>query len=124
MLKHIKFNKRSLIRWKVYIDRARMYIGYLQFFMIGFVFFESFREENIGKLIFNHLYLSIPILFLAFIFLSLLIGYIDSKMGFREEELRNSSYSNPMFREIYQNLQEVKMELQQLKEKEQNNQAE
>ncbi|WPP51461.1 hypothetical protein [Catalinimonas niigatensis] len=119
MLKHIKFNKRSLIRWKVYIDRARMYIGYLQFFMIGFVFFESFREESIGELIFNHLYLSIPILFLAFIFLSLIIGYIDSKMGFREEELRNSSYSNPMFREIYENLQEVKMELQQLKEKEQ-----
>lgn len=119
MLRHIKFNKRSLIRWKVYIDRARMYIGYLQFFMIGFVFFESFREEKIGELIFNHLYLSIPILFLAFIFLSLVIGYVDSKMGFREEELRNSSYSNPMFREIYQNLQEVKAELQQLKEKEQ-----
>lgn len=91
MLKHIKFNKRSLIRWKVYIDRARMYIGYLPFFMIGFVFFEAFREERIGELIFNHLYLSIPILFLAFIYLSLLIGYIDSRLGFREEEMRNSS---------------------------------
>lgn len=118
MLKYIKFNKRSLVRWKVYIDRARMYIGYLQFFMIGFVFFESFREEKIGELIFSHLYLSIPVLFLLFIFLSLIIGYIDSKMGFREEELRNSSYSNPMFREIYQNLQEVKAELKLLKEKE------
>ncbi|WP_299535614.1 hypothetical protein [Ulvibacterium sp.] len=49
----IKANKRTLIRWKVYIDRARMYIGYVQFLMIGFVFLEAYKDTTIGRVIFE-----------------------------------------------------------------------
>jgi hypothetical protein len=36
--------------------------------------------------------------------LSLLLGYFDSKLGFREEEIRNHSKSNPVLRDIHKKL--------------------
>lgn len=114
-----KANKKTLIRWKIYIDRAKMYIGYLQFFMIGFVFLESFRDDSIGQLIFNNLIVSIPILFLLFIVLSLVVGRIDTVLGLREEELRNSTQSNPVMREILEELKDIKQELEALKKDQQ-----
>ncbi len=110
-MKNIKANKKTLIRWKIYVDRARMYIGYVQFLMIGFVFLESLRSTRFGALIFDNLYLSIPVLFLVFIILSLIIGRMDTVLGLREEELRNSAYSNPMIREIHENLEELRKEV-------------
>ncbi len=111
----IKPSKRALIRWKVYVDRARMYIGYIQFIMIGFVLLEAYKDSFIGVLIFDNLLFSIPILCLIFIGLSLLIGRIDTVVGLREEELRNLSASNPVMREIQYNIEEIKNELKELK---------
>mgnify|MGYP006087836659 CR=1 FL=1 len=111
----IKANKKTLIRWKVYIDRARMYIGYVQFLMIGFVLLEAYKETSIGVLIFDNLIFSIPIIFLVFIILSLFIGRLDTIFGLREEELRNSSSSNPVMREVLANLESIKTELKELK---------
>ena len=113
----MKPNRRTLIRWKVYVDRARMYIGYIQFLMIAFVFLESYKESSIGQLIFENMVISLPIIFLVFIVLSLIVGRIDTVLGLREEELRNASSSNPVMREILQNMEEIKHELNELKQK-------
>jgi hypothetical protein len=111
----IKADKRTLIRWKIYIDRAKMYVGYIQFLMIAFVLLEAYKESSLGKLIFDHMLISIPIIFFIFILLSLIIGRIDTLLGLREEELRNSSTSNPVMREILKNVEEIKNELQEMK---------
>lgn len=111
----IKANKKTLIRWKIYIDRARMYVGYIQFLMIGFVLLKEYQDTSLGKLIFDNVLLSVPVLFLVFIVLSLIIGRIDTLLGLREEELRNSSFSNPMMREILSNIEEIKTEIKNLK---------
>lgn len=117
MITKVRFNKSSLIRWKVYFDRSRMYIGYFQFFLIGIVFIQSFKDEPWGDLIFKYALISIPLLFLLFIFFSLLLGYLDSKFGFREEELRNLSKSNPIMMEILESVKELRKEIESLKEK-------
>ena len=111
----IRANRKTLIRWKIYIDRAKMYVGYIQFLMIGFVLLEAYKSSLIGKLIFDNMLISIPVLFLLFILFSLIIGRIDTLLGLREEELRNSSDSNPVMREILNNLEEIKKELQKIK---------
>jgi hypothetical protein len=100
-------NKRSLIRWKIYFDRSRMYIGYIQFFLIGIVFLQSFKDRPWGEMIFKYAVISIPVALLLFILLSLLLGYLDSKLGFREEELRNLSKSNPVMMEMLEELKEL-----------------
>jgi hypothetical protein len=109
-------NRRSLIRWKIYFDRSRMYIGYIQFFLIGIVFLQSFKGEEWGELIFRYAAISIPIALILFVFLSMLLGYLDTKLGFREEELRNLSKSNPVMMEMLDSLKEIKEKLRSLEE--------
>lgn len=104
-------NKRSLIRWKIYFDRSRMYIGYIQFFLIGIVFLQSFKDEAWGVLLYKYAIISIPVLLLLFIVFSLFLGYLDTKLGFREEELRNLSKSNPVMMEMLTSLNEIKEKL-------------
>ncbi len=113
----IKLNKKSLIRWKIYIDRARMYIGYIQFLMIGFVFLESYKETSWGQLVFDNLYYSIPVLFALFILLQLILGRIDTLLGFREEEMRNASATNPVMRELLNNVKDLQQEVRELNNK-------
>lgn len=110
-------NKRSLIRWKIYFDRSRMYIGYIQFFLIGIVFLQSFKDEEWGGLLFKYAVISIPVVLILFVVLSLLLGYLDTKLGFREEELRNLSKSNPVMMEMLVSLKEIKEQLRTLEEK-------
>lgn len=110
-------NKKSLIRWKIYFDRSRMYIGYIQFFLIGIVFLQSFKGGHLGELFFKYAIISIPIALILFIILSLVLGYLDTKLGFREEELRNLSKSNPVMMEMLDSLKEIKEQLRSLEER-------
>ena len=101
-------NKRSLIRWKVYFDRSRMYIGYIQFFLVGVLTVQSFQDQPWGKFIFKYALISLPLLFILFVLFSLVLGFLDSKLGFRQEEMRNMSRSNPIMMEMSETLQEIK----------------
>jgi len=102
-----KVDKRTLIRWKVYIDRSRMYIGYIQFLLIIFVSIKSFGDNSFTELVFDFPFLSIPIVLAIFVLCSLALGYLDSKLGFREEEIRNHSKSNPVLTEITMSLSKL-----------------
>ncbi len=114
-------NRRSLIRWKIYFDRSRMYIGYIQFFLIGIVFLQSFKDKTWGEFIFNNAVIAIPIALLLFILLSLILGWLDSKLGLREEEFRNLSKSNPILMEMLQELKDLNQKLDSQKENKQTN---
>jgi hypothetical protein len=104
-------NRKSLIRWKIYFDRSRMYIGYIQFFLIGIVFLQSFEDKSWGDLIFNNAIIAIPVALVLFILISLILGWLDTKLGFREEELRNLSKSNPIMMEMLQELKDLNRKL-------------
>ncbi len=112
-----RLNRRSIIRWKVYFDRSRMYIGYIQFFLIGIVFLQSFKDHEWGEFLYRYAVISIPVLLLIFMIVSLLLGYLDSKLGFREEELRNLSRSNPVMIEMLASLREIKDQIASLEQK-------
>ena len=108
-------DRKKLIRWKVYIDRSRMYIGYIQFFLIIFVFIKSLGDNHFTEYIFSHSLVALPVLLFLFILLSLVIGYIDSRLGFREEEIRNFSRSNPVLTDIQKSLRELRDQVDELK---------
>jgi hypothetical protein len=84
--------------------------------MIGLVLFESVKDQEIGKIFYQYIYLSIPVLFLLFIAFSLVIGYLDTTLGFKEEEQRNLSYSNPIMMDILKSVKEMEKEIKALKE--------
>ena len=98
--------RRSVIRWKIYFDRSRMWLSYIQFFLIVIVFLKSF--DGIDKIVFGYAYISIPVVLILFVILSLLLGYIDSRLGFRHEELRNTAMANPVMVEMLDLLKDIK----------------
>ena len=36
----IPLNKKTAVRWKIYLDRAKMYLSYINFVMIAFCIFK------------------------------------------------------------------------------------
>jgi preprotein translocase subunit SecG len=88
-----------------------MYVGYIQFFLIGIVFLQSFKGQHWGEVIFKYAVVSIPAALILFVVLSLFLGYLDTRLGFREEELRNLSKSNPVMIEMLESLNEIKEKL-------------
>ncbi len=111
-----RFNKKSLIRWKVYIDRSKMYMGYIQFLLIIFVTIESLGDNPVKEFVFNSPLVAIPVILVIFVLASLLIGYLDSRLGFREEEIRNHSKSNPVLMDIQKSLNELNDKIAQMEQ--------
>ncbi len=108
------FNKQPLIRWKVYIDRSKMYIGYIQFLLIIFVFINSLDNNPVSQFVLEKPLIAVPVILVLFVLCSLVLGYMDSKLGFREEEIRNHARSNPVLRQIQTSLDEVNSKLDKL----------
>ena len=104
----MKVDKKALIRWKVYLDRSKMYIGYINLFMMVTIFLGAIKNTLVGKFLIANVYIAIPILILLFVLFALLLGYWDSRLGIRSEEMRNLSSQNPVQMEMLQTLRELK----------------
>ena len=97
-----------------------MYIGYIQFFLIASVFLKDFKGTPWGDLIFKYAIYSVPVAIVLFIFLSLILGYLDTKLGLREEEMNNLSRYNPVMMEMLDTLKGIQGKLNTLEEKNKN----
>jgi len=60
--------------------------------------------------------IAVPIILVIFVIASLLLGYLDSRLGFREEEIRNHSKSNPVLMEIQKSLNELNDKVAQMEQ--------
>jgi hypothetical protein len=94
----IKSNRiiKTIARWKIYTDRARNYIGYIQFLMMATILLEVFKIK-VG-------FFGYAILFILFIFGCLVIGYLDTWLGIRKEEQENQNEQNPLLLKIWEKL--------------------
>lgn len=104
----IQLNKKTFIRWKIYIDRARMYIGYISFIMIAFMFLNDFKDETIRNFLDENKLITYPLMMVVFLLFSLVLGRLDTKLGLRKEEMRNAATENPVTMEILAHLREIK----------------
>ncbi len=103
----IHLNKKALVRWKIYIDRARMYIGYISFIMIAFMFLNDFNNETIRNFLDDNKLITYPVVMVLFIVFSLILGRLDTKFGVRKEEMRNASTENPVLMEILEKVNKI-----------------
>lgn len=94
-----------------------MYIGYIQFLLIIFVFIRSLGDNALTEFVFSAPILSVPLILVLFVFASLVLGYLDSRLGLREEEIRNHSRSNPVLMEIQASIGELNRKLESLEKK-------
>ncbi len=93
-----------------------MYMGYIQFLLIIFVTIESLGDSPVKEFVFNSPLVAIPVILVIFVLASLLIGYLDSRLGFREEEIRNHSKSNPVLMDIQKSLNELNDKIAQIEQ--------
>ena len=107
----IHLNRRTFIRWKIYIDRARMYIGYISFIMIAFMFLNDFKDQTIRNFLDENKLITYPVMMVLFMVFSLILGRLDTKLGLRKEEMRNAATENPVTMEILENIKEIKEKL-------------
>lgn len=103
----IQLNRKALVRWKIYIDRARMYIGYISFIMIAFMFLNDFKDENIRHFLDDNKWITYPVVMVLFVVFSLILGRLDTILGVRKEEMRNASVENPVTMEILERLERI-----------------
>ncbi len=113
----MKVDKKALIRWKVYLDRSKMYIGYINLFMMVTIFLGAIKNTEIGAFLIANVYIAIPVLIILFIFFALLLGYWDSKLGIRSEEMRNLASQNPVQMEMLETIRKLKHDQGKLIEK-------
>lgn len=103
----IQINKKALVRWKIYIDRARMYIGYISFIMIAFIFLNDLNNETIRHFLDDNKLITYPLVMILFVVFSLILGRLDTKFGVRKEEMRNASSENPVLMEILEKVKKI-----------------
>lgn len=97
-----------MVRWKIYMDRARMYLTFINFVMIAFVFLNGIQDIRIRAIMDENKLIVYPLVMLAFISFSLILGYFDTKLGLRKEEMRNNASENPIMMEVLEHLKEIK----------------
>ena len=103
--------KKGIINFKIYFDRARMYLGYINFFMLNVVHFNSSEGGMISDIVNQNRLLWIPILFVFYSVVLIFIGYLDTSLGLRQEELRNNAENNPIIKEMIDSVREIKKEV-------------
>ncbi len=90
---------KTIVRWKTYLDRARGYIGYLQFTAMILVMLKVYDDTTWGMWLFAHKLLLL--LFIALLFCVLIIvGYVD-KRYIRPLEYEEYTLTNPLWMDLY-----------------------
>lgn len=87
---------KTIIKFKVYFDRARMYISYAQTVAVVLTTLKVF---NIVPPLWVW-----PFLIIGFVGACLFVGYLDKKFGLFEAEQMRVSEQNPMLVEILKEL--------------------
>ena len=83
-----------------------------------FVFINSLDNNPVSQFVLEKPLIAVPVILVLFVLCSLVLGYMDSKLGFREEEIRNHARSNPVLRQIQISLDEVNLKLDKLEKSE------
>ena len=103
--------KKGIISTKIYFDRARMYLGYINFFMLNLVLLNSSEDGFIANMINQNRIMWIPVLFVFYAIVLVFVGFRDTELGFRQEEMRNNAIHNPVLMEMIDSINEIKKEV-------------
>ncbi|MCK5283768.1 MAG: hypothetical protein KAK00_10285 [Nanoarchaeota archaeon] len=101
-------NLRSkLIHVKVYVNRALTYASLVNMGLILFLAMSNLEKYGIDIMLGKWL---IPIILLIFLLL-ILVGYLEDKLGFFQEEQKVHAVRNPPITEILERLKKIESKL-------------
>ena len=91
-----------------------MYLGYINFFMLNIVLINSFENPIFEDYIARYKLLIIPISFVFYLAILIFIGYLDTRLGFRQEEMRNNASSNPVMQDLLSSIKDIQEKVHRL----------
>lgn len=107
-------SKKKLVAFKIYFDRARMYLGYINFFMLNIVLINSFDNPTFEAYASKYKWLIIPLSFVLYSALLVFIGYLDTRLGVRQEEMRNNASTNPVMQDLLRTVKDIQKKVHEL----------
>lgn len=90
---------KRIVRYKVYLDRARMYVSLVQFFVVLLLITENYRQTSFGQWFYNNALWTFPVFMLVFLMIFLFIGYIDRRFV-RSAEQEEYAITNPVLMDM------------------------
>ena len=104
-------NKKKIIRriakWKIYFDRARLYISYVQFLLLAYIAIKQRNNSPLRTWVFDNWYISFPLIFIVFFSVCMVLGFIESLFKIREYEQENYAKTNPFFEDMMKKLDRI-----------------
>jgi len=94
-----------LIRLKVYVDRGRGYMGYVQFIVTITIMLKVFEDTRFGVWFFSHWWALIGFIVLFFFSLAC-VGFLD-KRYVRPHEISEINSTNPEIKKILEKLDKL-----------------
>ncbi len=112
--------KEKLIALKIYFDRAKMYLGYINFFMLNIVLINSIDNTAFKAYIQEYKLIIVPVMFVIYMSGLIFIGFLDTKLGLRREEMRNNAMMNPVITDLLNTVKNISVDVSEIKEKQNN----
>jgi hypothetical protein len=92
--------KKRIARFKIYTDRARWDVGYVQLLLMVAIFLKT---NGIDVPVWAY-----PLMLLVIIFGFILFGFLETKLGILQEEQNKYAEQNPIMMQILNELRELK----------------
>ena len=99
----LKIIKR-ISKWKIWFDRARAYIGYVQFMLLAYIAIKSLNNSPLRTWVFDNWYFSFPLIFVVFFGGCMVLGFLESLVKIREHEQENYLVTNPEWQKMMKKL--------------------
>jgi hypothetical protein len=112
--------KEKLIALKIYFDRAKMYLGYINFFILNIVLINSIDDDALKAYIQEYKLFIVPIMFIIYMGGLIFLGFLDTKLGLRREEMRNNAMMNPVITDLLKTVKNISVDVGEIKEKQNN----
>ena len=91
---------RRISKWKIWFDRSRQYVGYVQFMLLAYIAVKSLNNSPARTWVFDNWYISFPLIFIIFLSGCMVLGFIESILKIREYEQENYLATNPEWQKL------------------------
>ena len=95
-------------RQKIALERAKMWFGTLQFFFIAVILLKDYSHTIIGKWVFTHQLISMPLLLLSIVVIANIIKYVEKRLELRQAENTETNKYNREVMKILKDLEHIK----------------
>ena len=98
---------RRVAKYKIWLDRARQYIGYATFALMLYIAVKDLRNSPFKTWMFDNWYFSFPIVIIFVFFLCGVVGWVEDLLKIRKYEMENQLAVNPEWQKLMKQLDRI-----------------